>query len=107
MGVLFDNKCTIAVVVNLGAEGTPNANTISLFKDGLRVSEPHALPADWKGKVLYPAVTFKGMAVRANFGPEPITPLPFKCRMVQSAAAEDVVVKKDTIGKDGKCDIVF
>merc|ERR1712232_199820 len=29
------------------------------------------------------------MTLHANFGPEPFTPLPFKCRMVQDAAKAD------------------
>merc|ERR1712070_936164 len=52
----FGHSQVIAVVVNLEAD-SPNANTVSLFVNGERVSEPQPLPDSMKGKVLYPAVS--------------------------------------------------
>ncbi|CAE8599187.1 unnamed protein product, partial [Polarella glacialis] len=40
----FTKDQSIAVVLNLDA-ASPNANTVSLFKDGVRVSQPQKLPA--------------------------------------------------------------
>jgi hypothetical protein len=78
----------LAVLLNLDAN-SPNANTVSLFADGRRVTPPKALPESLKGKTLYPTINYKNMTLHANFGPEPFAPLPFKCRMVQDAAKAD------------------
>ena len=67
------------------------ANTISLFRDGERVSV-QTIPEILRGKPLVPTLVFKNVSIRWNFASEPISPspLPFKCRMLQDAAAEDV-----------------
>ena len=88
----------LAVVLNL-EKSSPNANTISLFKDGKRVCKPQALPASLQGKVLYPTVTYRNVAVSLSFGPQPQAPLPFTCHMVQGAVASHTSVQaaeKDT-----------
>jgi len=82
----------LGVLLNL-VEGAPNAFTISLFKDGKRVSKPMPLPESLKGKTLYPSVTFKNVTLSMEFGGptgKPLKPLPFAVRMLQDAAAEDV-----------------
>merc|ERR1712194_682916 len=45
----FQRDQAIAIVLNLSAEG-PNANTVSLFCDGERISEPQAIPESMLGK---------------------------------------------------------
>merc|ERR1712039_92294 len=92
-----------AVVVNLD-ESSPNANTISLFKNGERASPPQAIPEALKGKTLFPTIAFKNMAVHVNFGAQQLKALPFKCRMFQEATAKDVEVRADPAAKDGKCE---
>merc|ERR1711879_1109494 len=67
-----------AVLVNLDPS-SPNVNTISLFVDGVRVSQPQALPDAMKGKVLYPSVTYRNVTLQVNFGAAPLRALPFKC----------------------------
>jgi len=47
-----------------------------------------------KGKALFPTFTYKNLTFHYNFGPEPMVPLPFKCRTIQSAAAADVAKAK-------------
>merc|ERR1712232_977763 len=95
----------MAVVLNLDSS-SPNANTVSLFKDGVRASEPQPLPEAMKGKPLFPAVTFRNMTLRPHFGPMPLQPLPFKCRCVGDAAKADAVLGK--LDKaDQKCEVLF
>jgi len=96
----------LAVVLNLDP-ASPNANTLSLFKDGVRMCQPQALPDCLKGKPLFPAVTYKSITAHVNFGPETLTPLPFKCRMLQDAAQADVVAAKSEVPADGKYEVVF
>merc|ERR1712048_782 len=87
---------------------SPNANTVSLFKDGVRASQPQPLPESMKGKPLFPAVTFRNMTLRAHFGPTPLQPLPFKCMCVGDAAKADVLVNKDEKPKkDQKYEVLF
>eukprot|EP00405_Crypthecodinium_cohnii_P012604 CAMPEP_0206444038 /NCGR_PEP_ID=MMETSP0324_2-20121206/14697_1 /ASSEMBLY_ACC=CAM_ASM_000836 /TAXON_ID=2866 /ORGANISM="Crypthecodinium cohnii, Strain Seligo" /LENGTH=1016 /DNA_ID=CAMNT_0053912031 /DNA_START=99 /DNA_END=3146 /DNA_ORIENTATION=- len=71
---------------------SPNANTISQFKDGVRSSQPIKIPENMLGKPLYPSVSFKNATVQLNFGPTSMAPLPFKCPMVQEAAADDAKI---------------
>merc|ERR1712151_732991 len=51
-------------------------------------------------------VNFRNMTVHVNFGPEPLAPLPFKCKMVADGLTKDVAVKKADPVKAGKCDVV-
>lgn len=82
-----------AVLINTDAS-SPNANTISLFRDGHRVSDPQPLPESMVGKVLYPCLTWKNFNVQVNLGPKPLKALPFTCRMLADAAAADLEVTK-------------
>eukprot|EP00928_Gymnodinium_smaydae_P084473 TRINITY_DN6774_c0_g1_i2.p1 TRINITY_DN6774_c0_g1~~TRINITY_DN6774_c0_g1_i2.p1 ORF type:complete len:838 (+),score=160.74 TRINITY_DN6774_c0_g1_i2:2-2515(+) len=95
----------VAVVLNLDADSA-NANTVSLFVDGERASEPQPLPDQLRGKELFPSVTFKGVTVHVNFGPTPERPLPFRCRMVQDASLEDVQIAVDAPLEDGSYEVL-
>lgn len=86
---------TLAVVINLD-QASPSANTISIFREGVRMCDPQALPASLLGQPLYPAVTFKNMTVHVNFGPSAYVALPFHCRMVNEAAEADTVTPRST-----------
>eukprot|EP00928_Gymnodinium_smaydae_P094725 TRINITY_DN79_c0_g1_i4.p1 TRINITY_DN79_c0_g1~~TRINITY_DN79_c0_g1_i4.p1 ORF type:complete len:1012 (+),score=290.12 TRINITY_DN79_c0_g1_i4:68-3103(+) len=77
------------ILVNLDASSA-NANTVSLFCDGVRACKPQPIPEQLKGKALYPTVNYKGMTLQLHFGPTPLQELPFKCRMIQDAAQADV-----------------
>merc|ERR1719436_654353 len=47
----------LALVINL--DGTsPNKNTISLFKDGVRICQPQAIPEQLLGKQLFPTISY-------------------------------------------------
>eukprot|EP00931_Biecheleriopsis_adriatica_P023799 TRINITY_DN1495_c0_g1_i1.p1 TRINITY_DN1495_c0_g1~~TRINITY_DN1495_c0_g1_i1.p1 ORF type:complete len:912 (-),score=269.55 TRINITY_DN1495_c0_g1_i1:83-2509(-) len=102
----YGTDCTLAVVLNLDPD-SKNANTISLFKDGERISPPQELPEVLRGKVLFPTVTFKNTAIHVNFGPTQHVPLPFKCKMIQEAALEDAEVVHYPSPPDGKYEVVF
>uniref|UniRef100_A0A7S1RDC4 B30.2/SPRY domain-containing protein n=1 Tax=Alexandrium catenella TaxID=2925 RepID=A0A7S1RDC4_ALECA len=96
----------VAVLLNLD-EKSPNCNTVSLFKDGVRVSQPQPLPENLKGQALYPTVSFKQMTIHVNLGKEPLAPLPFTCRMIKDASVKDAEVSPYTAPKDGKHEVVF
>jgi len=97
----------ITIVLNRTSSGA-NANTVSLFRDGFRLSDALPLPEALKGKDLYPALTWRNLTVSANFGPIPTAPLCFKCRMWQDAAQKDVqVVPPAPAPIDGKCEVLF
>jgi hypothetical protein len=102
----FNRDSVIAVVLNLDEKST-NANTVSLFVDGVRACQPLPLPEGMKGQVLYPAVSFRNVTLQMNFGPNPIAPLPFTCKMLQDATTKDGQVKKVEVPKDGKYEVVF
>mmetsp|Transcript_28432 Transcript_28432/g.52165 ORF Transcript_28432/g.52165 Transcript_28432/m.52165 type:complete len:499 (-) Transcript_28432:70-1566(-) len=102
----FSRDDIVCVLVNLD-DKSPNFNTVSLFKDGVRASPPQKLPETLHGKVLYPSVSFKNATVHVNFGPAAITPLPFTCKMWQEAAQKDTSVTKFDTPKDGKYEVLF
>ncbi|CAJ1448713.1 unnamed protein product, partial [Effrenium voratum] len=100
----FTRDSTVAVVLNLDAS-SPNAHTVSLFRDGVRISQPQKLPEKLKGKTLFPHLSFKNMTVHVNFGP-PLVPLPFTCSSVAevpTADGEAAVAPP----KDGKYEVIF
>merc|ERR1711871_1769002 len=101
----FGRDTAIAVVLNLD-DKSPNANTISLFKDGKRACAPVPLPESLKGKALFPAVSFRGTTLGLNFG-APAVSLPFTCKTLQDASAKEVVVTKYTEPADGKYTALF
>jgi len=102
----FDLGEAVAILLNLD-EKSPNAYTVSLFKDGVRVCQPQPIPEHLKGKTLFPTVNYRNMTVHMNFGVQPFVPLPFACRMLQDAAKDDVEVAKIIQPKDGKYEVLF
>lgn len=106
VGHKFGPDETITLVVNQQSEG-PNPFTVSLFSNGQRLANPQAIPEHLRGKPLFPTVTYRGATVHISFGPTPAVPLPFKCRMLQEAAADDVVVKGRTASKNGKYEVLL
>lgn len=79
----------VALLVNLD-DKSPNANTVSLFRDGVRVSNPQPLPDCLRGKTLFPTLTYRNVTLQVNFGPTHFTRLPFVCRLLQDIALDDV-----------------
>jgi len=100
----FRRDQVVAVVLNLD-KNSKNANTVSLFREGQRLSEPQPLPESMIGKPLFPAVTYKNMTLQVNWGPTPKRSLPFSCRMLRGAAAEDLELAPIT--EDGKREVLF
>jgi len=80
---------TVGVLLNLESS-SPNANTISLFVNGERASQPLPLPQELIGKTLFPTITYKNVSLEVNLGPSPRVELPFKCRMLGNAAMADL-----------------
>jgi len=102
----FMRDQVMSVLLNLD-QSSPNANTISIFREGERIAEPQKLPDSLIGKPLFPHVAFRNVTVQMLMGPASAKPLPFKCRMLSSAAAADAVVAKDNTPKDGKYEVVM
>merc|ERR1740117_1088364 len=101
----FGRDDVLAVVLNLDA-ASPNANTISLFKNGKRACQPQQLPDDLKGKTLYPTVSFNSATVHVNFA-APGAALPFKCRTMEEVSAKDGSLKKYAAPEGGKYSVLF
>eukprot|EP00420_Gonyaulax_spinifera_P032184 CAMPEP_0197879366 /NCGR_PEP_ID=MMETSP1439-20131203/7480_1 /TAXON_ID=66791 /ORGANISM="Gonyaulax spinifera, Strain CCMP409" /LENGTH=776 /DNA_ID=CAMNT_0043498863 /DNA_START=1 /DNA_END=2327 /DNA_ORIENTATION=- len=102
----FVRDDVLAVLLNL-EEKSPNFNTVSLFKNGVRVSQPQALPEAMQGQTLYPTVSFKNMTLHVNLGNQPLAALPFTCRMVQDASQKDAAVTAPVVAKDGKYEVLM
>eukprot|EP00434_Breviolum_minutum_P044199 symbB.v1.2.039448.t1/scaffold6570.1/size16995/3 len=100
----FARDNTVAVLLNLDSS-SPNANTVSLFKDGVRASQPQKLPEKLVGKPLFPHVSFKNTTLHVNFG-APAVPLPFKCMAVADVSTSDGE-KAIAPPKDGKYEVIF
>jgi len=94
------------VLLNLDP-ASPNCNTVSLFKDGRRVCKPQPLPEQLKGHALFPHVSFRNVTLQVHFGPMLMSPLSFKIRSIQEAAAEDAVVAPSSYSQDGKFEVIF
>jgi len=99
----FSRGVTVALLLNL--DESANAKTVSLFHNGVRVSEPQPIPENLVGKPLFPTLTFRSVTLQVNFGPTPLAPLPFTCRTVSDAAQDDVEVVPASA--DGKNEVVF
>eukprot|EP00927_Polykrikos_kofoidii_P007075 TRINITY_DN1288_c0_g1_i1.p1 TRINITY_DN1288_c0_g1~~TRINITY_DN1288_c0_g1_i1.p1 ORF type:complete len:993 (+),score=204.02 TRINITY_DN1288_c0_g1_i1:55-3033(+) len=100
VGQKFVRDSVVGMLLNLD-DASPNASTVSLFVDGRRASAPQRLPECLKGKPLFPTVVFQNFMVHVNFGPEPLAPLPFTCRLVGGAdqAHAEVAPAPDTSRK--------
>jgi len=101
----FSRDQSMAVLLNLDAS-SPNANTVSLFRDGKRVSKPQPLPESLHGKALFPHIAFRSVSLQVNMGSLPLKALPFSCRMIQGAATADAVVAEAAAPKDGKYEVL-
>ncbi|KAF4663979.1 phosphatase [Perkinsus olseni] len=94
----------VTVVLNLGEDSDDHhSNSIALFKNGQRVTDPIPIPAELLGKDIFPTITFKNVRVAINLGhsadgrrPAELAGLtqrlPFRCRSLQQSAAEDISV---------------
>eukprot|EP00930_Biecheleria_cincta_P031030 TRINITY_DN2150_c0_g1_i1.p1 TRINITY_DN2150_c0_g1~~TRINITY_DN2150_c0_g1_i1.p1 ORF type:complete len:921 (+),score=279.57 TRINITY_DN2150_c0_g1_i1:51-2813(+) len=101
----FSRDQVICVVLNLDPK-SPNANTMSLFREGVRLVEPQPLPECLHGKPLFPHICFRNVTVQVNLGPSLLKPLPFNCRAIQAAAGADIVESGDA-PKDGEYEVVL
>eukprot|EP00932_Pfiesteria_piscicida_P020868 SRR837773.7669.p1 GENE.SRR837773.7669~~SRR837773.7669.p1 ORF type:complete len:516 (+),score=109.15 SRR837773.7669:139-1548(+) len=102
----FTRDQVIGVLLNLDPQSN-NAYTLSLFREGERIAEPQKLPDSLHNQALFPHVSFRNVTVQVSFGPQPAKALPFKCRMLGSAAKDDVVVVKKSEPKGGKYEVVL
>jgi len=103
----FGRHDNVAVLINMDLTSS-NANTLSLFCNGVRSSEPQPLPEGLRGKVLYPTITYKNVTLQVNFGPVAQNPLPFRCRLLKEAAAEDLeLAGQGGAPEDSKHEVLF
>lgn len=101
-----DRDSTMGLLINLD-ESSPNANTVSFFRNGTRACEPQPIPQSLRGKALYPTITYKNVTLQVNCGASPLGPLPFKCHMLSEAAVDDVEVASVPAAEGGKHEVVF
>lgn len=101
----FTRDQVICVVLNIDPK-SPNANTMSIFREGVRLAEPQPLPECLHGKPLFPHICFRNVTVQVNLGPTLLKPLPFSCRTIQAAAGADIVESSE-VPKDGKYEVVL
>jgi len=106
VGGKCNRDSVMSVLLNLEKD-SPNFNTVSLFVDGKRASQPQALPESLKGKALFPHVSFKNATVHVNFGAAPLAPLPFSCRMLQDATKADTTATQFDAPAGGKHEVLF
>lgn len=102
-GQRFVSGDILTVVFSVGAGG----GKLSLYRNGVLSSFLRDLPEELTTKPLFPTISFKGMVLHVNFGPIPSIALPFKCRMLQDAALEDVVIAIAKSSEDEKGTAVF
>jgi len=103
----FGRDQTIAVLLNLDRK-SPNADTVSLFRDGVRICQPQPLPEYLLEKTLFPHVNFKNVTMQVSFGPTPLAPLPFVCRTWQEVVKDDADLRKSGRSMaDGKYEVLF
>ena len=98
----------LCLVVNLDSNSR-HFQTVSLFKNGTRINPPEPLPKEIHGKVLYPMVGVRSVSVAVNFGGgarRPAHELPFKVRMWDDAAEEDIVSSPVVPPADAVYDLV-
>lgn len=91
----FTRDQVISVLLNLDVN-SHNAYTMSLFREGVRIAEPQTIPERLRDKPLFPHICFRNVTVQVNMGPNLLKPLPFSCRMLQSAAGSDVIESKES-----------
>jgi len=101
-----ERDSVLGLLVNLDAS-SPCANTVSLFRNGVRACEPQPIPEQLRGKPLFATITYKNVTLQLNCGDTPLAPLPFKCNMLSAAAADDVEVVRISEPKDKKPEVVF
>merc|ERR1712025_1008657 len=89
-GQAFKKGDVVGVLINRDTTNPDTSNTISLFVNGARASDPVPIPEALLAGPLYPHVSFKGAMLLTNFRTI-FKPLPFTVRMLGDAAAEDVV----------------
>jgi len=106
LGHRFIRDQSMGILLNLDP-ASPNFNTISLFRNGVRACEPQPIPGNLQGKAIFPTVVYRNVTLQVNFGPEPKCPLPFLCRMLADAAQEDTVLAKSPQAKDTKYEVVL
>jgi len=102
----FSRDKVVGVLLNLDPS-SPNANTVSLFSEGVRIAAPQPIPENLHGETLFPHISFRNVTIQVNMGKTLLKELPFKTRMIQGAAAPDVVESKSGLGKDGKCEVML
>eukprot|EP00437_Effrenium_voratum_P003273 CAMPEP_0181419836 /NCGR_PEP_ID=MMETSP1110-20121109/12278_1 /TAXON_ID=174948 /ORGANISM="Symbiodinium sp., Strain CCMP421" /LENGTH=923 /DNA_ID=CAMNT_0023542863 /DNA_START=46 /DNA_END=2815 /DNA_ORIENTATION=- len=102
----FGHSQVAGLLVNLDPS-SPNANTVSLFINGVRASQPQKLPETMLGKAVFPAVTFRNVTLQVHFGTAPLRQLPFKCHTWQEVQKAHSEVKASPAPKDGKYQVLL
>lgn len=102
----FAKHDVVALVLNLDSS-SDNANTVSMFKNGVRVCTPKKLPESLKGVALFPTFTFKNVTIAVNYSALSWEKLPFKCWTFADAGADDFEMTAAVRPKDGVYNMVL
>lgn len=68
----YGREVTLGLLLNLDP-ASPNANTVSLFANGVRACAPQPIPEPLLGKPLFPTITFRNVSLQAPPQPPPCT----------------------------------
>lgn len=106
-GETFALDDTVGVLIDL-MSGHSESNTVTLYKNGTKISKAQPIPLALRGQVFFPTVTFKNVTAAFNFGEEaaPWVALPFPVTMIQQATVDHLVRTTVERPADGKYDIV-
>lgn len=86
----FNKNDTIGVLLNMDPKANDKTkNTISLFVNGKRASEPQPIPAPMLKQALYAHVAFRGCSLGVHFDVQQ-KPLPFTVCMMGQAQPSDM-----------------
>eukprot|EP00427_Karlodinium_veneficum_P062582 CAMPEP_0169332704 /NCGR_PEP_ID=MMETSP1017-20121227/14865_1 /TAXON_ID=342587 /ORGANISM="Karlodinium micrum, Strain CCMP2283" /LENGTH=821 /DNA_ID=CAMNT_0009427871 /DNA_START=58 /DNA_END=2524 /DNA_ORIENTATION=+ len=100
-------KAVVGILLNLDKD-SPNANTVSMFLDGVRSGKAQALPSSLIGKPLYPNTDFMNVTLAVNFGRagRQLKALPFKCNMLADISKDKGEQKGFKAAADGSFQVV-
>lgn len=103
-GRRFQRGDVVGLVVNRTESG--NANTVSLFLNGLRIGDAVPIPESFDG-ALYPHVSVRNAIVNVNFRKTVLSELPFKVRPIGDALQEHITKTVINDVKEAKVIVPF
>jgi len=88
-------------------ESSDTPDTITLYRDSVRICGPEKLPRSWKGKALFPTVAFRNLTLRYNFGPVRLSNPPSGFHMLHDVARADATMSPSDASQDSPHEVLF